>query len=193
MVNKLSINLALGKYKREGVRSELYIVLFLIGALLTIYNGYKYFTLSGDVTVLVEKVSVLDSKLKEEVVSLKINPKDIGKLKDEINVLNTIIIKENFEWTTLLDRLERTVPSRVVVEKISPNFSNKRISITGNGTDFQKVLTFVENLGKSKYFSDAILLSHSENRNVRMTADGKLDTSNTKIQYTITALYEGIG
>lgn len=193
MTNKLTINLTLGKYKREGVRRELYIILFVIGAVFTMYNGYKYFTLAGDVDVLSGRVAVLNSQIDEEVVSLKINPKEIESLKDEINVFNSIIVKENFAWTTLLDRLERTVPSRVVVEKISPNFSNRRISIAGNATDFQKVISFVEKLGKSKYFSDAILLSHSEKKNIRITAEGKVDRSATKIQFTVTALYEGIG
>lgn len=192
-MKKIKINLSLNNYRREGVRKEIYVTIFALAILFSTYNIYKTFTLNSYNDGLSLKISELEKKVKKETDLLKVDTKSIKPLQEKVLVINDIIAKGTFSWVTLFSRLERAVPSKITVTRIIPNFTTKELSLNGIAKDYQKALSFVDKLGKSEYFSDAILLKHNEKDQIFVSADGRVTKGPKQVLFYITVKYEDMG
>lgn len=179
-VKKISINLSTGRHVKSAVPAILTVVLFLVVAVYSFHNVYVHNVNLKDLAVY-EKLGVrVDGE--DSMRGASMRRSGVKALVKKIKAINEIIYKETFSWTELLSALEQSVPRNISIVEITPEFDEGTIEIGGVAKSMDGVFKFVEKLGASKRFSDAVLLKHSENK--------KRSGSGGDLVFTISVSYE---
>ena len=87
---------------------------------------------------------------------------NVAALAQESSVLLRIVAERRFSWTTLLARLERTLPPEVRVTRLSPSFKDSGVTLSVGfiGKDAESVVRTIAAFARDPAF-DAVAL-HSE-------------------------------
>jgi len=88
----------------------------------------------------------------------------------KIQFANALIDQKSMKWLTLLDRLEEVVPPGVTFTAIEPDLK-KSVKLNGSVRNFASLRMLLENMERSKNFSEVYLLSQSEAK-VGLTQEG---------------------
>ena len=83
---------------------------------------------------------------------------------------NAVIEKKSVNWLNLLDRLEEVVPPGVALTQIEPDHTHA-LKISGVARSFANLRALMENMERSKNFSEVYLLSQSDSK-VGLTQQG---------------------
>ncbi|MPY88154.1 MAG: hypothetical protein GEU99_09545 [Luteitalea sp.] len=95
---------------------------------------------------------------------------------------NTIIARRTFSWTELLNKIEATLPSDVMLNQVRPNFDKgeTHVDMTVVGRNVENVDRFMEQLEVAGAFANVLL------SNEKRSDDGTF-------LVTLTGLYQGSG
>jgi type IV pilus assembly protein PilN len=74
---------------------------------------------------------------------------------------NGVIERKSVNWLNLLDRLEAVVPAGMALTHLEPDRTDT-LKISGVAHSFANLREFMENMERSKNFSEVYLLSQSE-------------------------------
>lgn len=110
---------------------------------------------------------------------------DAKRLKKEVEFVNDIIMRETYSWTRLLTALENSASDNIVVTRISPDFDEKKVMVSGIAKSIDDVLLMVDRMGSSDVFTNVFLLKHGEN------PDKKSALPNDVVLFTLSATYSG--
>lgn len=132
------------------------LVLFVLALNAYLYIDYKKTSseLIPERDFLEKKRDGLEAELSKDKAALK---KDENKaLFKKINELNQLIEARIFSWTRLLDALEKTIPSDVMVTAINPRIEGGSVQITLSVKtyDYRGILKLITNMDASSVFSD---------------------------------------
>jgi type IV pilus assembly protein PilN len=83
---------------------------------------------------------------------------------------NGVIEKKTVNWLNLLDHLEEVVPSGVALSQLDPDRAHG-LKITGSARSFANLRELMENMERSKNFSEVYLLNQSDAK-VGLTQQG---------------------
>jgi type IV pilus assembly protein PilN len=109
-----------------------------------------------------------------------------GQLKvqgAQIAFANAVIERKAMNWLGLLDRLEEVVPDGVAVTSLQPDAKERQqVAINGTARSFSNLRQLLEQMERSRNFSDVYLLSASETK-VGKTQQGIAFAVRCKVLY----------
>ncbi|HJV34091.1 PilN domain-containing protein [Geomonas sp.] len=89
-----------------------------------------------------------------------------GQLKVQaarVAFANSVIERKTMNWLGLLDRLEEVVPEGVAITALHPDAKDRQqVSITGAARSFNNLRQLLEQMERSRSFSDVYLLNEAE-------------------------------
>ncbi|GFO56169.1 hypothetical protein GMSM_31760 [Geomonas sp. Red276] len=97
----------------------------------------------------------------------------------KVSLANSLIRQKTIDWLGLLDTLEAVVPSGVALGQIQPG---KVLGISGVAKGYPELQHFLENMQRSKSFSDVYLLNQNETK-VGVTQSGLSFNLTCKVTY----------
>ena len=161
---KYSINLASRSYVN---RKALYLGYLVCGAVLLvtlIFNISYYFSLRSQIRTSETRLQELEEKIlasqgADDVAGYSAARYD--KVLDDIQLANTIIERDSFRWTALLNQMEAVVPGSVKIKTITPDHEKKTIALSGSARELKDMKRFIDRLIKSKHYGDVLLLQQS--------------------------------
>lgn len=111
----------------------------------------------------------------------KVSEAQLKALQAKIAFANAIIEKKSVNWLALLDHLEEVVPPGVALTQIVPG-RDQGFTITGVAGTFAGVRALIENMERSKNFSDVFLTNQNETK-VGTTQHGITFSLTCKVAY----------
>ena len=127
-------------------------------------------------------------KVARETASLEgksrgnVGEKEYKGLLAKVGAANAIIAAKNYNWLTLLDKLEMVVPDGVALTAIQPELKTESLKVNGVAASFVALRRFVENLEDAHSFAEVYLLGQN---------DTKVGTTQSGITFTITCRVTG--
>ena len=106
---------------------------------------------------------------------MQISDKQLKAQESRIRFANAAIERKSVNWLSLLDRLEEVVPTGVALTQIEPD-RLQGLKISGAAHSFANLRALLENMERSKNFSEVYLLSQS---------DAKVGLTQVGIQFSI--------
>lgn len=153
------------------------VLLFCAGAALLVANvrlftGYRrgVADVRSEIAALEQRQRAADAKAREAKATL--SSYRLSAMADESRELSRIVAEHRFSWTTLLARLERTLPSDVGIQRLQPQFDKDgRVAMTLQlvGRSRETVVPTLAALARDPAFTDVQL--HSETQPEGNTAD----------------------
>ena len=160
---KYSINLASRSYVNKRA---LYLGYALCGTLLfagLLLNGGYFLKLKDQIRTTATRLTELEEKLLasqgDDVASY--SAARHKEVLAEIESANNILKRDTFRWTALLDQLEKVVPGNVNINKIEPDHNKRLVKIEGMAKRLADMKRFLDNLIKSKDYTDVLLLNQA--------------------------------
>jgi type IV pilus assembly protein PilN len=168
--------------KKVKKQAEVQYQLWLFGgflAVLVMVLGYFWFYLDDRLDTLQgEKVTMEKSLviLKQKVMEVENFEKDKKTFEEKIKVIQQLKLNQSGP-VYLLDQVSRNLPSRVWL--IALTQQGKNVGIEGKAMTNSELVDFIDNLKRSKFFSDIQLLES------RQTVDGNVPIYNFKLNCTM--------
>ena len=188
-MQKIEINLSSKAPRNRALLNVSAAAAALLAVILSWHNADTYMRNRSEQRRADERISELRERLPKKGV-----PKpglaegtDTRLLKKEVEFINGIIARKSFSWTELLWRLESHTPANVRLVRITPDFRDGRVNITGSAREMGDVLLMVDAMGKSGDFRDVFLLKHSEEK--RGGGGGVISQRSALIIFNISAVY----
>ena len=178
---KYTINLARRSYVNKKALYLGYLVCGIILVAGLLYNAGYYFKLRSQINTTEVRLAELEEKV---LASQGTNVADYSaaryeKVLTQIKVANGILNRDSFRWTALLDQMEQVVPGKVKIQSISPDHEKRMVRISCVAKNLKDMKRFLDNLIKSKKYSDVLLLDQ---------AIGKSDGSKAGLQFSVELL-----
>jgi Tfp pilus assembly protein PilN len=143
-------------------------VAFAAAALLLVANVRQYRDFQSEIGGTGRQIEFLQERLQRasreaEQSRTALASFNVSSLAQESRGLLRIVAERRFSWTTLLARLERTLPAEVRVTRLSPKFEDSgavTLSVGLIGKDAESVVRTIASFARDPAF-DALAL-HSE-------------------------------
>jgi Tfp pilus assembly protein PilN len=164
---------------------------FLGAALLFVGNVQQYRDFHRDIGGTGRQIEFLQDRLKKatreaEQSRAALNSFKVSALAQESRGLLRIVAERRFSWTTLLVRLERTLPPEVRVIRLTPSFDDEgatRLSIALIGKDAESVVRTIAAFARDPAFNAVAL--HTESTPEKGVPEGHL--------FNVTVTYRPVG
>lgn len=149
----LQLNLATRVYIDFRKVNSVIAVLFLLAL------GWCTFEISILTTNFAEARNIADQMAKSvgKSSAAKITDSEYNKMLANIKLANSILNKRGYDWLSLLDNLEQTVPEGVSLRGLAPAEKGNLLKVSGTARNFTAVKKFIENLERSSKFAEVYL------------------------------------
>jgi type IV pilus assembly protein PilN len=158
---QLKINLATKSYINTQQLNFFIAAAVALLVFLLFLNIRDVATTAGETKRVAKEIALLAGKSAGEK---GVSEQEYQALLSRIRFANAIIEKKTFNWLTLLDRLESTVPDGIALTAIEPVQKESALKLTGSARNFSSLRSFMENLENSKSFTDIFLVSQAETK-----------------------------
>lgn len=163
-------NLSTHTYTSNTVKIVIYLSLFSVTAFFSIYNYFSYQAVNHsldqskiEINKLNSEVASLNKEMKEKIGHINLSDsKEMKKLSDKIDFVNSIIYENNFSWSELFFSLEKASPGDVSITSIKPSYASMKITLLGLAKHSKDIAAFVENLEGTSFIKKSYLLGESE-------------------------------
>lgn len=142
---KLTINLSSRRYVNDIALNWTGGAISVLLLLLIFYQASLCFQAHR----LVQKYRLDVAELKQQISdrkTLHMTEEQVEQQKNKIAVARSLLRKDAFRWTALLDRLERLLPEKVSIHSLSPNYQTNSLKLTGAAQQLEDLQTFLDNL-----------------------------------------------
>ncbi|KAF0218293.1 MAG: type IV pilus assembly protein [Geobacteraceae bacterium] len=158
---QLKINLATKTYiNTQQLNWSIVAAVALLGLMLFL-NVRDIATNAGEIKRVAKEIAVLTGKSAGEK---GVSEQEYQAILARIRFANSIIDKKTFNWLTLLDQLESSVPDGIALTSIEPVQKESALKLTGSARNFNNLRSFMENLENSKSFTEVYLVSQAETK-----------------------------
>jgi len=161
-MKKLSINLA----SRRHI-DQRFLKLFLVSAviLFVLLLGLQAKQYLYDRQLGFKYQSHLDLLQKQLQVKLpqRLSPTALAQQRRNGEQIKTLLQRDTFRWTALLDKMERLLPTGISLRNFKPEYGNNSLTLTGVARDLKDLRMFLDNL-ESEQFNHVFLKSQSETK-----------------------------
>lgn len=156
---KQSFNLAEGSRLSPKFVDRRLLISIVILAVLLVVQGWQTLILQRAN----EQLRTTLAKQRSAKGETTANPVAIAKshLEEQasrIAFANSIIEKDAFKWSVLLERLEQTLSDGVALERVQPDPKTGNIKLVGRARGLDKLRNYLHGLSRSQWFADAYLL-----------------------------------
>jgi hypothetical protein len=90
--------------------------------------------------------------------TVAITKEQLNRQAERIAFANSLIAKDAFKWSVLLERLEQTLTEGIALERVQPDPRTGDISLVGRARDLSGLQGYLHGLSRSQWFADAYLL-----------------------------------
>ena len=163
---RLTINLATRRFINLRQLNAILLAFFLAAGALALYQAGEFTKNAAELTrirSLIQGTGTLEG-------GARISDAQLKAQETRIRFANQAIQKKTVNWLNLLDRLEEVVPDGVTLTLIEPD-SEKPLKLAGAARSFANLRVLMENMERSKNFSEVYLLSQKEAK-VGLTQEG---------------------
>lgn len=169
---KLSLNLASRVYVNRRALMTSYLV---VSVLLLLLLGLNLSNLLRTQTE-AEKIGGRIAELKRagaraSVVDAGYSPQAQVELNKLILFANTLLERDDFRWTELLDQLEESTPDGISIRSIQPEYISGAVKLSGVAESNIALRRFLDQLAASPHFNKVLLFQLSNVQGVK-TGDG---------------------
>jgi type IV pilus assembly protein PilN len=154
---RLTINLATRRYINLRQLNGILLVFFLAAGALALYQAGECTKNAAELT----RIRSLIQGTGTREGGVRIGDAQLKTQGARIRFANQAIEKKSVNWLNLLDRLEEVVPDGVTLTQIEPD-SQKLLKLAGAARSFANLRVLMENMERSKNFSEVYLLSQKE-------------------------------
>jgi len=169
---KLTTNLATRRYINLKQLNSTLLAGFLVLGGLALFLA----TLVGQGSAEIGRIRTLEQGLTPKSAGPQVSEAQLSAQAKRVQFANQVIDRKTMNWLHLLDSLEEVVPNGVTLNSIAPSVE-RAASIGGSARNFAALRTLLENMERSKNFSEVYLTSQSEQK-AGLTQEG--------ISFTIT-------
>ena len=163
---RLTINLATRRYINLRQLNAILLACFLALGALALYQA-------GEVTKNAAELARIRGLIQGTGTRERGVPISDVQLKAQearVRFANQAIDRKSVNWLSLLDRLEEVVPDGVTLTQIEPD-PQKVLKLSGAARNFANLRVLMENMERSKNFSEVYLLSQKDAK-VGLTQEG---------------------
>jgi len=173
---KYTLNLATRSYVN---RRTLYMSYAAIGALLLVimlFGLMRFAALYSDISQTEVKIKTIESNIvkRSGTGAAEFDEASYRNLLAHIEEANSLLRRDSFRWTDLLNRLEKVVPWQVRILQINPNHDDRLVKISGQAKTLQSLKKLIDNLITSGHYTHVLL--------ERQATDSKTDWINFSIR-----------
>jgi type IV pilus assembly protein PilN len=156
---KISLNLADRIYvHRRGLHAA-YAAIGVVLLVLTLINTFHVLNHRRETVQLQERLDQLQQRSAElQRETGDFNTAAYQRLVEEIAFANSILERDAFRWTDLLDRLELLVPEGVSLRSILPDHKNRALNITAVARGLDEMMLLLDRLAQSESLRNVYLL-----------------------------------
>lgn len=160
---KPNLNLASRTYLNRRLLYASYGLAILVLALLLTGWGVVLWQKQQAVTALKQEITGFKREmgLAESDAEDGVPAEKLQALKTRVAFANSVLRKDTFRWTELLDRLETVVPDGVGLRDIQPDYRDGSLRIGGLARNLVKLQLFLDNLLASPDFSSVYLMNQT--------------------------------
>lgn len=170
---QLKINLATKTYVNTQQLNLFIAAAVVLLFFLLFLNVRDVSTTAGETKRVAKEMALLTGK---SAGGKGVSEQEYQALLSRIRFANAIIDKKTFNWLTLLDQMENTVPDGIALTAIEPVQKESALKLSGSARNFSNLRIFMENLENSKSFTDVYLVNQ---------ADTKVGTTQRGITFNI--------
>jgi type IV pilus assembly protein PilN len=174
---KLTINLATRRYLNLRLLNIWLLAGFILLGALLILKVREVAYNQAELATIRRQSAVAESRPGEAPVS----PAQLNALAAKALFANALIARKSVNWLNLLDLLEEVVPNGVALSAIQPD-KGDLLKLGGVARNFADLRALLENMERSKNFSEVYLLSQSETK-VGLTQQGLSFSVTCKVNY----------
>ncbi|MCP2520296.1 hypothetical protein NLD30_07610 [SCandidatus Aminicenantes bacterium Aminicenantia_JdfR_composite] len=127
------LNLAKKPIRNKNFFYFLISVLIIANLFLLILNCYNIIKFTGKSKEVWKSISELEKQINQFQNRKKFYTQKIKKFeliyKREVETLNDLIYKKTFSWTSLLSKLEYSLPNDVIIYSVRPDLRKKKLKL----------------------------------------------------------------
>ena len=172
---RLTINLATRRYLNLGQINAALVAGFLIFGVLALFKIQEFAHNAAELA----RIRSLSQAAGERGAGVRVSEAQLKAQAEQIRFANAAIEKKSVNWLSLLDSLEEVVPAGVKLTQIAPDKSQV-LKISGAARSFANLRALLENMERSKNFSEVYLLSQNETK-VGLTQEGIIFSISCKV------------
>ncbi|WP_305046723.1 PilN domain-containing protein [Geoalkalibacter sp.] len=90
--------------------------------------------------------------------AVEVSPAVYQQMLEDIAKANSILERDSFRWTQLLDRFEEVIPEGVSLRSILPDYKTRALNLTAVARGLEEMTTCLDQLMKSEHFRQTYLL-----------------------------------
>jgi Tfp pilus assembly protein PilN len=162
-MNALSLNLVTFEYRTRRVAAFLLFVAGVAVVLISLYSIHRGIDLRDEIHEYGKRIAQL------EALHAKAAARDQGKarrslgeqamqtIRQQVSLVNQLIVGDVFPWDRLLDSLERALPEGVLLSSLRPSSDRKKIILTGRSRSSESLSRFMSGLDESGVIDRAAL------------------------------------
>lgn len=156
---KISLNLADRVYINRRALLAAYAVAGAVMFLLLVMNSVFLLNSRRDIADMQERLN----QLQERSAALQggaadFSPTAYQQLLSDIEFANSILKKDAFRWTELLNHLETLVPEGVALRSILPDHKNRALNITAVSRGLDEMTLLLDRFAQSESLRNVYLL-----------------------------------
>lgn len=164
---KYTLNLASGTYIN---RRHLYGLYTAVGIVFVVLLGFNL------VSLLQSRARTAESE--QRMAELRgpagasgqvVNAGDVQQLSRRIEFANTLLERDAFRWTALLDQLEEHLVDGVSIRGLKPDYKSGSLQISGVASSVGTLRRFLDRLAASPNFANVYLKQQSSEMNEEET------------------------
>lgn len=160
-MERITINLATGRYVGRGVGTTLPVAIIILGLMLLWHTGSSARGLSQEIERVSKKVAELSEKRSSKSAMKAVLQKDSDKERLSLASTAEIMEQRSFSWIGALDNLEKAIPPNVSLISIQPSFKESGVKLSGHAKDFLALSRFIDNLERLRVYKRVLLINHS--------------------------------
>lgn len=178
----LRLNLSTRPFYNERA---LHITLTVVGVLLLgllAFNAWEVVRLSAaktalETAVVTDQARATDARQRAERLRAEVRQEELEQVLAEAREANTLIDRRTFSWTELLNYLEATLPSDVMLKSVRPSVEDGQVMISLGvvGREVDHIDEFMNELEKTGAFSGMLAKDESreDDGTLRATLEGR--------------------
>ncbi|KIH76449.1 type IV pilus assembly protein PilN [Geoalkalibacter ferrihydriticus] len=161
---KLNLNLADRVYINRRALHGAYVAIGALLLVLLVVNLLFFSRTRDEIVELEQRLSELRERAgaRDDEGVIDISPAAQRQLLSDIAFANSILEKDSFRWTQLLDRLEGLVPDGVSIRSILPDHRTRSLNLTAVARGLDEMTAFLDRLLESDQLRDVYLLRQEQ-------------------------------
>ncbi|HAD04436.1 MAG: hypothetical protein A2091_03385 [Desulfuromonadales bacterium GWD2_61_12] len=178
---KLGLNLASRVYVNRRTLMIFYVITTVLLLLLLGLNLSSLLRTRADTTIIGDRLAELKrAGARTPLANAAYSPPALAQLEKRTIFANSLLARDHFRWTELLDDLEGSTPAGISIRGVQPDFKSGAVKISGVARSVSDLRRFLDRLAANPHFTGVLLFQQA---NVRSAKSGDVDGVNFSIGF----------